>query len=373
MKNYSFIVFFTTMCCMACVYGGNTSNTDNENLDRPMTDEEKQAFINKQFEEGAFLAEVTDYVAFELTGNVKLITNTTEGEFCYVPYPSTSIEFGYDGRVCGTKYENKFCNHFIDRNINGSIKRIKIGSDYSDFSDMDPEIYCFSFDSINRITKVEVNDDWAFGKETNDYYYNEDHVLYSIFRREQTYEGGYTEKFDKFRISDVKEDIHHNWVERTLTSNLGRQIKENRKIIYHNPPTLIPIANVDDIYCYCQQDYDNDSYTIKKYNPELDAWNDIIEEVNKRSDYEYRGVGDYKVVGSRLYVMMVTGACGAPGNDYNVCYLDIKANTWHFVIACNGDSEFVDNKIKAHVFWLTKEGECTAENEYGDSIAWINM
>lgn len=338
-----------------------------------MTDEEKQDFINKQFVKGVFLTEVTDYAAFELVGNVKSFTNTTEDGLCYVPYPSTSIEFGLNGRVCGTKHENNFCNHFIDRNIDGSIKRIKIGSDYSGFSDFDPEIYCFSFDSINRIIKVEVNDDWAFGKETNDYYYNEDHVLYSIFRREQTYEGGYTEKFDKFRISDVKEDIYHNWVERTLTSNLGRKIMESRKIIYHDPPTLIPIANSDDIFCYCPQDHDNNSYTIKRYNPEWEVWIDIIEEINEKSDYGYIGIGDYKVVGSRLYVMMVTGACGAPGNDYAVCYLDIKDKTWHYVIACNGDSEFVDNKIKAHVFWITKEGEYTVENEYGDSIVWINM
>ena len=51
---------------MSCACGNNP--------EKPMTDEEKQSFINEQFEEGVFLSDVIDYVAFELSGIVKQIS-----------------------------------------------------------------------------------------------------------------------------------------------------------------------------------------------------------------------------------------------------------------------------------------------------------
>ena len=366
MRQQRFIELVVALCFIAC--------TSSNNSEKSMTDEEKQVFINKQFEKGAFGANVTDYAAFELSGNVKQVTNTSVGGPVYVPYPSTSIEFGYDGRICEAKLKDKHCSPIIERDLNGSIKSLHIGShfvwDYETNDEEDPENYYFHFNSSQHLEKVVVSDDWGFGEENNNYYYNHNNVLSSISRKEETYEGGYLSRQETFKITDIIEDNHHNWVERVLVGGHGQKIKEKREITYHIPPSLIPISNVNNIYCYI---YKDNLYRVYRYNSKNDTWIDIIDEIYNNSGIIYMGIRDYKVVETRLYIMAVTGACGAPGNDLHVCYLDVKNNRWNFVIACNEDSEFVKNKIKAHVFWITKEGEYTIENEYGDSIAWIDM
>ncbi len=117
---------------------------------------------------------------------------------------------------------------------------------------------------------------------------------------------------------------------------------------------------------------------IMQYDRTLDAWKLLIP--YQQSEWEEElspkyifGIDKMKLVGKHLYCMFITGACGSPGYDLAVEYLDLNDDTWHYVIHGSEDSEFIGDKIKAHVYWVTKEGSCTAGNEYDDSIKWIKM
>jgi len=100
-------------------------------------------------------------------------------------------------------------------------------------------------------------------------------------------------------------------------------------------------------------------------------WIDIIGEIESDSPYIF-GIDDFRVVGSRLYAKIQTGACGAPGNDYHIYYLDVRDRTWHFVLAC-GDCEFDGEMIKARIYWVIKSGNHSTMDEYGDSVRMIRM
>jgi hypothetical protein len=72
-------------------------------------------------------------------------------------------------------------------------------------------------------------------------------------------------------------------------------------------------------------------------------------------------------------MILLTGACGMPGNDCDVFRYDINDESWKNIVTCGEDCEFVDGKIKAHIYWGAKQGECTVDNKYGDSIRWVQM
>ena len=125
---------------------------------------------------------------------------------------------------------------------------------------------------------------------------------------------------------------------------------------------LIPIDDDHKIYFWCEGRilcYDTNSEVIKNLIP--DNW-----------DIEQPLTYNINIVGNHMYCMFNTYACGA-GNDLAVYYLDIREDTWHHVVNCDEGSDFVGDSIMAYVHWITKEGFCSAANEYGDSIRWIKL
>lgn len=142
-------------------------------------------------------------------------------------------------------------------------------------------------------------------------------------------------------------------------------------LIKGGSPILIPIESENKIYCTVNN-------WIMRYAQTSDDWKLLIPyeqtEWEKEPSPKYIfGVYKMKLKGKHLYCMFGTGACGSPGFDLAIEYLDLNDDTWHYVIHGNEDSEFIGDRIKVHVYWVIKEGSCVAENEYADSIKWIKM
>ncbi len=110
---------------------------------------------------------------------------------------------------------------------------------------------------------------------------------------------------------------------------------------------------------------------IQKYNKLSESYSELYP--NNESEAWLYGYKDAKVFNDHLYVIAKTGVCGGPGLDCDVYSYDLKNGNWKDIIICGEDCEFVGNKIKAPIYWVTKYGDCTATNEYEDSVQWINL
>ena len=134
-----------------------------------------------------------------------------------------------------------------------------------------------------------------------------------------------------------------------------------------DPTKLIPIESENDFFSYTT----NESGSIFLYRIDKRT-NSIAAFTPPEGSYSY-GYKDIKVVGDRLYAIIYTGACGAPGHDCEVYYYDTSNESWHYIITCGWECEFVDGRIKAPIYKLIKAGACSAENEYEVTDKWIDL
>lgn len=316
--------------------------------------------LQQLYEAGKFQRTDNNYALFELQGPVKSVSYSGENVL-----PFENITFDNDGILDKVEYSDwggetvsRYGMDFDDKNrltaLNG--QQFEAHFTYRDNSrylanlelfDQEGGLdsYHFIYDKDNKFTAVERYMEWWYDYEAQD-------------RRKETI---------RYNIKDLTKDRYGNWTKRKIRSDKGEPTTVTREINYMDPPRLISIESKSDFFCYTT----NESGSIFLYRIDKQT-NSIAAVTPPESSYSY-GYKDIKVVGNRLYTIIYTGACGAPGNDCEVHYYDTSNESWHYIITCGVDCEFVNGRIKAPIYILTKEGACTADNEYEETIKWIDL
>lgn len=317
--------------------------------------------LQKLYEAGKFQSADNNYALFELQGPVKSVSYSGEN----MGLPFDNITFDNDGTVNEVEYSDwggetvtRLDMEFDAKNRLTALKGQTFNAQFTyrdqgrclanlELFDQEGGVdsYHFLYDKDNKFTAVERYTEWWYDYEAQD-------------RRKETI---------RYYIKDLTKDRYGNWTKRKIRSDKGEPTTVTRKINYMDPPRLISIESKSDFFCYTT----NESGSIFLYRIHKQT-NSIAAFTPPESSYSY-GYKDIKVVGDRLYAIIYTGACGAPGNDCEVHYYDTSNESWHYIITCGVDCEFVGDRIKAPIYILTKEGACTADNEYETTIKWIDL
>lgn len=347
-----------TVSCKAFSDKQNSAETvsGDEESDQP-----SNVVFQQLYESGKFQRTDNNYALFELRGPVKSVSYS--GDNMGIPFESVTfaddgmldqIEYSSWGGKSVSRYNMEFDDknrlttlngdpfeaHFTYRGKSRGLAKLKIHNQEDGL-----DTYYFLYDKDNTLTDVERY------TELGDDYANQD-------RRKEMI---------RYSIKDLTKDHYGNWTKREIRSNRGDVTTVTRKINYIDPPQLVSIESKNNLFCYTTTEYDAIIlYTIDKQTNRLSTF------APPEND-AYWGYKDIKVVGDRLYAIVYTGACGAPGHDCDVYYYDTSDESWHYIINCGGDCEFVDGRIKAPIYVLTKEGSCTAENEYDVVNKWIDL
>lgn len=151
-------------------------------------------------------------------------------------------------------------------------------------------------------------------------------------------------------------------------------------------PSLIPTPSNKWIYGYFEEiGTDNSviSKVIISYDVILDSLKFLLPKGNTytpygETDFFCSGYKDYKLVGNHLYLIhQDIGSLRTPYSPHSIYYIDVDNNIWYTVgeECCYGEkTEFVDDKIKAQIYYVIKESEDLFESdEYSDYIKWIKM
>lgn len=320
------------------------------------------AILQRLYESGQFQIDENNYSLFELQGPVKsvsyfsekialpleTITFYTNGELNEVEYSDwggetihqSEMEFDDKNRLTsltGELFEAHFTYHGKSRNP--ALLKIydQEGGLYS---------YSFLYDQNNKLNTVKLYREWWYDYENQ-------------VRRNETI---------RYAIKDLAKDDFGNWTKREIRSDLGEVAFVTREIKYVDPPKPLSIESKNSFFCYTVNDFDSIFlYRIDKQTHSL------VNFIPPESNIIYLGYKAIEVVGDRLYAIIYTGACGAPGNDCKIYYYDTSKESWHYIITCGEECQFIDGWIKAPVFTLTKEGNCTANNEYAETIKWIKL
>lgn len=319
--------------------------------------------LQQLYEAGKFQRTDNNYALFELQGPVKSVSYSGEN----MGLPFENITFDNEGILDEVEYSDwggetvtRLDMEFDDKNRLTALKGQTFNAQFTyrdqgrclanlELFDQEGGVdsYHFLYDKDNKFTAVERYMEWWYD------YANQD-------RRKETI---------RYKIKDLTIDHYGNWTKRKIRSNKGEETTVTRQINYLDPPKLIPIESENDFFSYTT----NESGSIFLYKIDKQT-NSIAAFTPPESRYSYApNYKDIKVVGDRLYTIIYTGACGAPGNDCEVYYYDTTNESWHYIIACGEDCEFVNGRIKAPIYILTKEGACTADNEYEETIKWIDL
>lgn len=341
---------------------------------------DKQSIVNLQFKIGAF-QKVQDYKTFDVIGPVRKISYYRQG--AKDPWlPIDSIIYNEDGQVEYICLDKDFHIDDIERNKKEQIEFITVCEDCPpcDFDennnridDGPHEYLTYFYNKKGKIDSLYLQESMEGNGIVREFKYDRDGTLVNLVETEyifNCYKNAFDESITKYKVSSILRDGYGNWIKRVLISDKGTKIVEERKIEYFPNPVVIPVDSDSTIYCFTKNSYSHKK--IWEYNMNSHLLRELIPISPEDNEYMY-GCKDAKFFNKQLYVLAITGACGGPGNDIHVYAYDIQNHTWKFIIACGSDCEFVGNKIKAPIYWVTKEGSCSAENEYGDSIKWIPL
>lgn len=314
--------------------------------------------LQQLYEAGKFQSADNNYALFELQGPVKSVSYSGEN----MGLPFRNLTFDKDGKLTEVEYsdfgDGPYNMEFDDMH---RLTALKGGTFYAKFTyraqsrnlanlellDREGGVnsYRFLYDKDNKFTTVERYTEWWYD------YANQD-------RRKETI---------RYKIKDLTIDHYGNWTKRKIRSKKGKATTVTRQINYLDPPQLIPIESERDFFCYTTDEIGS----IILYN------------INKLTHYVYPftppesilfySYKDIKVVGDRLYTIVDTGVCGVPGMACEVLYYDTSNESWHDIITCGVDCEFVGSRIKAPIYKLIKAGACSAENEYEVTDKWIDL
>ena len=317
--------------------------------------------LQQLYEAGKFQSADNNYALFELQGPVKSVSYSGEN----MGLPFDNITFDNDGTVNEVEYSDwggetvtRLDMEFDAKNRLTALKGQTFNAQFTyrdqgrclanlELFDQEGGVdsYHFLYDEDNKFTTVERYTEWWYD------YANQD-------RRKETI---------RYKIKDLTIDHYGNWTKREIRSNKGEATTVTRKINYLDPPKLIPIESENDFFSYTT----NESGSIFLYRIHKQT-NSIAAFTPPEGSYSY-GYKNIKVVGNRLYTIIDTGVCGAPGIACEVLYYDTSNESWHHIITCGVDCEFVGSRIKAPIYKLTKKGACSAENEYEVTDKWIDL
>ena len=314
--------------------------------------------LQQLYEAGKFQSADNNYALFELQGPVKSVSYSGEN----MGLPFRNLTFDKDGKLTEVEYsdlgDRPYNMEFDDMN---RLTALKGGTFYAQFtyraqsrSLADLELldreggvnsYHFLYDKDNKFTTVERYTEWWYD------YANQD-------RRKETI---------RYKIKDLTIDHYGNWTKRKIRSKKGKATTVTRQINYLDPPQLIPIESERNFFCYTTDEIGS----IILYN--INKLTHSVYPFTPPESFLFYSYKDIKVVGNRLYTIIDTGACGAPGIACEVLYYDTSNESWHHIITCGWDCEFVGSRIKAPIYKLIKAGACSAENEYEVTDKWIDL
>ena len=317
--------------------------------------------LQKLYEAGKFQIADNNYALFELQGPVKSVSYSGEN----MGLPFDNITFDNDGTVNEVEYSDwggetvtRLDMEFDAKNRLTALKGQTFNAQFTyrdqgrclanlELFDQEGGVdsYHFLYDEDNKFTTVERYTEWWYD------YANQD-------RRKETI---------RYKIKDLTLDHYGNWTKREIRSNKGEATTVTRKINYLDPPQLIPIESERNFFCYTTDEIGS----IILYN--INKLTHSVYPFTPPESILFYSYKDIKVVGNRLYTIIDTGVCGAPGIACEVLYYDTSNESWHHIITCGWDCEFVGSRIKAPIYKLTKKGACSAENEYEVTDKWIDL
>ncbi len=324
---------------------------------------QKDSILQYLHKSGEFQEAENNYSLFELRGPVKSVSYFS-GK---TSLPFETITFYPNGRIKEVEYSDwggetvsndrmEFDNqyrltsitghlfeaHFAYRNKRRSLSDLKIYDQEGTLCN-----YHFLYNGDDKLTTIELYMEWWYDYETKG-------------RRNETI---------RYTIKNLTNDEYGNWTKREIQSDRGEIAFVTRAIRYIDPPRPLSIESETSFFCYTINNFGSvDLYEINKLTSSIDGF--IPPRSSEKPYYGYKAI---EVVGKRLYAIIFTGACGAPGNDCDVYYYDASKGSWHYIITCGEECQFIDGWLKAPLFTLTKEGDCTANNEYVETIKWIKL
>lgn len=330
-----------------------------------LTDSEKLALVMEKYNPERNLSEVNDYRTFDVKGPVRKIKYRQDSLHLYNPI--TEVRFETDGRLkeCFAEGDDLWMNK-AERGKDESLKMIELGSYTSAY-----QIYVTYFcGKDRRVDSLYVQDTLEGDGDVYLYKYSDSGSLNGLCQISyvfNTYKDDFDETTVEYAVFTDSVDSHGNWIRRTFKSADGEIKKEERNIEYYEPRVL-PIKSDSLVYCVIEPKFEEKEIMI--YNQNTERWTRFLA---FGEDVPYYRLKDARAVGDNIFCIFFTGACGGPGHDCDVMRYSIPTGKWQSVIWCHEDSEFVGDSIKAHIFDITKFGDCNMHNEYSDYIKWIDM
>lgn len=160
--------------------------------------------------------------------------------------------------------------------------------------------------------------------------------------------------------------------------------KMELNVIKGSVPTLIPTPSEKWIYGYLDEINEDDSENYKfimAYDLEKDSLYFLVPPGSAdygESDILRSRYKDYKLYKNHLYLIHADlGHLYLPYIPYSIYYINVNNFLWYTVSEVESygrETGFVGDKIKAQTYYISKESEEDSwENEYADSIQWIEM
>lgn len=347
-------LIYSTLLVVLC------SCTNNPQVTQKIS--QSQDYLDSLFKAEGWGIVNSDREYWNVKGDVRKISYEKIGEGFY--FPIKSVEFDIQGEVQKIEYINEYGDTipvFLFQRKGDKCINFDTEDLYAEFTinEKGKKLTTFLANQFGGITY-----NFEYSKERfpvlintlDEYLYDPENEIMKRIQR-------------KYTTNNVEIDGNENWSAIYIHSNENQDLKIKRYISYFPNPTIIPTNCSSRIFCYTQNEYS--TLYIRYYDVSTKKWNKLVP-----PEYEIEGYGykDYKIIGDHLYVMLLTGACGAGvGSACDIKYYDLSENLWHDVIMCGDECEFIDEKIKAPIWKIVKEGKCSAENEYEVSIQWIEL
>lgn len=296
-----------------------------------------------------------------LNGHISKIDYSIKGDGFYLPFET--INFDEDGRLISVFSGDYVYNCILEDNREEKILRLGVDgvglgmefnmvrkdhkSIFEGYDEMGSAQYTFSRDSNNEISNLV--------------------ILYKFYPDIASDEC--EESRQTFKVKVNSSDGKGNWISLTFSSK-DNSTTINRNITYIEAPTCIKYFESkfgDKVLCKFPSQYD--TFYLRLYDCTTKKWRTLLPPPYER---EMFGYNDFRLIDNRLYLIYNTGnnwidaVCG-------IYIYDIKHNTWKELDMCGEECAFEGNRIKVPHYKVVKEGDCTANNEYEESIEWIEL
>lgn len=296
-----------------------------------------------------------------LNGHVKSIDYSIVGEGFDLPFEIINFE---DNCNISSIYNGQYYfNHIIDDNPEKKI--LRLGTDEAGVA-IEFNMVRSDNKSIFEIYDEMGSSQFTFTRNSNNEICNLS-IIYKFYPDMTSDE--FEESHESFSAKVNSYDNHDNWTSITFFSN-NKNTTVTRKITYIEESSIIKVYHSDSIKeVFFKIPTRYSGFHIHLYRCDSDKWEKLLPPPYEN---EMFGYNDYRFIGDNLYLIFNTG------NNYigavcGVYKYNVKTNSWNELDMGGEDCKFVGNRIKVPHFEITKYGDCSANNEYKETITWIEL